>query len=185
MRKRLRECSPLTEEQRALVDNNHNLIYSFLRCHNLSIDDYYGLAAIGLCKAAANFDANKSRFSTHAYRCMFSTVFKEIREQKAQKRIPEDKILYYQIEFNDSKDGDTSTFLNCLPSKENIENDVLAKIILAKYMSALDDRDKCILSLFSEGYKQTEIGEIIGCSQVRISRIKKKLRKRLYDIAGL
>ena len=38
----------LTDEERDLVTNNHNLIYSYLNKYNLS-DDYYDLCAIGLC----------------------------------------------------------------------------------------------------------------------------------------
>lgn len=49
----------MNDEQRKLVENNHNLIYAILHKYNLPIDEYYDVAAIGLCKAAITFDAEK------------------------------------------------------------------------------------------------------------------------------
>ena len=157
------------------MEENHNLIYGFLQKYHLSIEDYYDLAAIGLCKAGINFDNSKSNFSSYAYKCMFTTVFIEIRNKKLGKRIPENLIVYYQKEFDDSDGGDISTFMNYIPSKENVEQNVLSKIIFEEYMSKLKDRDKKIFALFSEGYKQKEISKIIGCSQAKVSKTRKKL----------
>lgn len=146
--------------------------------HHLSVDEYYGLAAIGLCKAGSAFDGSKSKFSTFAYKCMFTTVFSEIRNMKAVKRIPENQILYYQAE-TENDDGDAVAFVNCIPSKENVEESALSNILLDEYMGRLKDRDRQIFILFSEGYKQGKIGKMVGCSQAQVSRVGKKLRKYL------
>lgn len=106
---------------------------------------------------------------------MFTTVFAEIRDRKAEKRIPDHQVVYYQTELDDSNGGDTSTFLNYIPSKENVEENVLSEIIFEEYMSKLKERDKQIFILFSDGYKQGEIGKIVGCSQAQVSRVRKKL----------
>ena len=42
----------LNEYQQKYAEQNHNLIYGILNDKNLSIDEYYDVAAIGLCKAA-------------------------------------------------------------------------------------------------------------------------------------
>lgn len=112
---------------------------------------------------------------------MFTTVFTEIRDKKAEKRIPEHQIVYYQAELDDNNCGDTSIFMNYIPSKENVEENVLSDIIFEEYMSKLKDRDKKIFILFSEGYKQKEIGKIVGCSQAQVSRVRKKLCKYLAN----
>ena len=155
------------------------MIYTFLQKYHLSIEDYYGLAAIGLCKAAIGFNDNKSKFSTYAFLAMKHMVFREMRKNSAEKRIPDHQIVYYQAELDDSSSGDTSTFMNYIPSKENVEGSALSKIIFDEYMSKLKDRDKQIFILFSEGYKQGEIGKIVGCSQAQVSRVRKKLCKYL------
>lgn len=68
----------MNDAQRKLAEDNHNLIYSFLSNHNLSLDaveDWYGTAAIGLCKAALFFDEScETEFSALAYACMESEI---------------------------------------------------------------------------------------------------------------
>ena len=49
----------LTKEQKELVENNHKLIYYYIHKNGLSLDEYYDILAIGLCKAALNFDESK------------------------------------------------------------------------------------------------------------------------------
>ena len=64
----------LNDEQRKLVEQNHNLIYSAMtKCgiRRQDFDDYYGFAAIGLCKAAIDYDKTRCiSFSTYAYLCI-------------------------------------------------------------------------------------------------------------------
>ncbi len=151
------------------------MIYSFLQKYHLSIDEYYDLAAIGLCKAASMFNDEKSVFSTYAYKCMFTAVFTEIRNNKANKRIPEHQILYYQAEI-ENNDGDTACFMNFIPSKENVEDNVLSEIMLDEFTKRLKkEKHRQIFELFREGYNQRQIGKIVGCSQPQVSRVKKKL----------
>lgn len=172
---------PITKEQKKLVEENHNLIFSFLQKYHLAIEEYYGLAAIGLCKAGKTYNGDKSNFSTYAYRCMFTTVMCELRKSKQAKRIPEYQLVYYQAEFDDSNGSDTASFINYIPSKENIEDIVLSEIIFNEYASKLKDRDKKIFALFREGYKQREIGKMLGCSQAQVSRVKRKLCEYLVS----
>lgn len=164
----------ITEEQRKLVEDNHNLIYSFLQKYHLTIDEHYGLAAIGLCKAGITYNSDKSSFSTYAYKCMFTTVMCELRKKGQAKTIPENHIVYYQAEIENNK-GDTASFMNFIPSNENVEDEVLSEVLFDEYSKRLNKRDKVIFSLFRDGYKQKEIGKMVGCSQAQVSRVKKKL----------
>ena len=71
----------LNDQQRKLVEDNHNLIYYFLKGKNLSLDaveDWYGLCAIGLCKAALIYDSTKgTQFTTLAWVCMQNSCHKD------------------------------------------------------------------------------------------------------------
>lgn len=76
----------LTAEQQQLVIENHNFIYFFLRKNNLT-DDWYDIAAIGLCKAARAFDKEKEiKFASFAYVCMRNEFFMEYRKHKRQNK---------------------------------------------------------------------------------------------------
>lgn len=74
----------MTKEQTALVESNHNLIWGFLHKHGLS-EDFYGDAAIGLCRAAEGYDVvYGTAFSTYAYRCMYNECAKTWRKEDRQ-----------------------------------------------------------------------------------------------------
>ena len=76
MSERSRSATKLTDDQRKLVEKNHNLIYTFARKYKINLDEYYGLLAIGLCIAARIYDPNKGlAFSTLAYQCMRNQYF--------------------------------------------------------------------------------------------------------------
>lgn len=150
------------------------MIYSFLAKYHLSIEDYYDLAAIGLCKAAITYDGS-SAFSTYAYRLMLNCCRMELRKQNQQKYIPDYAIVYYAAETKENTNWDTATFLNYLPAKENVEDDVITKHMADNYFNSLkNDRHKIIFKMFCDGYKQIEIARITGYSQPQISRVKKK-----------
>lgn len=146
--------------------------------NHLSIEDYYGLAAIGLCKSGLTYEGDKSKFSTYAYKCMLNEVLQDKRKEKSGRRIPQHQIVYYEAEL-ETCDGDTASFLNFIPSDEDVEGDALSKTMFDEYSKQLSDRDKQVFILFSEGYKQREICKIVGISQPHVSRIKKKLEEYL------
>lgn len=168
----------LTEHQKELVENNHNLIYTFLQKYHLSIDAYYDLAAIGLCKAAETFQESKSSFSTYAFTCMFTTVMLEIRKEKQAKTIPNTKLVYYEADTINHNNESFSLF-ECLPAKERVEETALSHLYYEEYEKHLKEKEKQVFYLFSLGYKQREIGNKLGCSQSEVSRIKRKMMKYL------
>lgn len=167
-----KEVENITEKQKKLVEDNHNLIFSFLKKYDLSNDDYYDLAAIGLCNAAINYQDDISKFSTYAWKCMNTSVSNATKKYK--KTIPEELLVYYQAEkFTQTNEG--YSLLDFIPSSDNVESYVTSKMMCEKYKSMLDDRERKVLDLLVSGYKQDEVGKTVGCSQPHVTRIKKKI----------
>ena len=164
----------LTDEQRKLIEDNHNLIYSFLRKHDYDPEEYYGLAAIGLCKAARTYDKSKGSFSTYAYRAMRGCVINDIRDRSAAKRIPENLIDSYNNEIC-TEDGGIVEYMDILASNEDLEKEVVEKILVESFMSKLSDRDRLIFSLLINGYDYREIAKIVGVYWRTVSRTKEKI----------
>ena len=164
----------LTEEQRELVAENHQLIFGFLNKNGLDVDEYYDLAAIGLCKAACNYEKSVSLFSTYAYRCMFNEIFNDNRTKKLARTIPESLISSYNVPISGFED-DNFEVLDYLESDFNLEDDVLSSVEYEKLMNKLSGKYKTTFILTMKGYKQCEIADILGCSPAYIYRIKKKI----------
>ena len=169
----------MTEEQRERVAENHNLIYGFLNKYQLSIEEYYDLAAIGLCKAAEKFNPELSEFSTFAYYWMRSMVFDELRKEYKVSQVPKEQLVCYQAE-KEGRNGEVPVFE--IPSKESVEEQVMVKVATQKFMDSLEERERKILNLLKQGFTQQEIGAAVGMSQVDVSRTKTRLKKRLVAL---
>lgn len=52
----------LTDDERKLVEENHDLIYMVADCMDIDIDEYYGLLAIALCHAAQKYKTRKRAY---------------------------------------------------------------------------------------------------------------------------
>ena len=171
----------ITNEAIKLVEENHNLIYSFLYKYHLDLEEWYDLAAIGLCKAANTYNNSKSGFSTYAYKCMYTAVMMEKRKENAMRTIPQNQIFYYENQVSEeSKDNDTSTFLNYIPSKQDIENEIISALSLENVKNELVGNKRKVFLLLRDGYTQCEISKIIGISKQRVSKIKQEIAEKYY-----
>lgn len=157
------------------------MIYSFLYKYHLDVEEWYDIAAIGLCKAANTYNNDKSKFSTYAYKCMYTTIIMEKRKENAMRTIPQNQIVYYENQVNESsKYNDTSTFLNYIPSKQDIENETISALSLENIENELVGNKKKVFLLLREGYTQCEISKIIGISKQRVSKIKQEITEKYY-----
>lgn len=160
----------LNDEQRQLVENNHNLIYSFLRSHNLSLEateDWYGTAAIGLCKAALAYDETRgARFSTLAYLCMDREVKLVMRKER--------KCVKPSVSLDtELTNVDNGCYLNnIIPDTYDFMDVILFNDAVRIATANLCDRDKHILHLIMDkGYTQSKAAKETGLSQAQVSRI--------------
>lgn len=167
---------PLTEKQRALAAENHNLIYAYAVKMGISIDEYYDVLSIGLCKAAREFDESKSKFATFAYSSMQNELFTHWRMAQKRSHIPENLVLSYDKEHADYQDS----FLNSLQdfmSDEDMEYDIM----LSEINDKLTDKEKLIVSNLINGFTQSEIAEKMGCKRQNVGYYIRRIRNKIRD----
>lgn len=147
----------------------------------MDVDEWYDIAAIGLCKAANTYNNDKSGFSTYAYKCMYTTIMIEKRKENAMRTIPQNQIVYYENQVNkESKNNDSSTFLNYIPSKQNVENETISTLLLDDIENELVGNKRKVFIMLRNGYTQCEISKIIGISKQRVSKIKHEIAEKYY-----
>lgn len=174
----------LNDERKEFVAQNHNLIYAFLHANKLSVEDWYDIAAIGLCKAALSYDTSKSRFSTYAYKCMWNEVKIEIRKQNAIRRADDNAVLHYDAMFACNEDGDECNYLSLIPdTKRDTGKQAVVRIALYELLGKLSDRERDVIHLLSMGYRQKDVANFTSYSQPQISRIQNKA-KMLYEMGA-
>ena len=158
------------------------MIYSFLNKYHYDPEEYYGLAAIGLCRATRLYDGNKGAFSTYAYKAMLTMITNDNKFKSRSIRIPEHLIDSYNVEICNDTDGSVCEFLDIIPSNIDIEREVIGEYMFNRYLARLDDlsgRDKLVFWLLLDGYTHREIGKIIGCHHSIVRPIKNKIIRRM------
>lgn len=166
----------MTDEQRKLVEENHNLIYGFLNKEELEDDDYYDIVAIGLCKAAMNYNEKKGKFSTFAYKCMNAEVKIYYKYLNKKTLIPNNLVYSYDVSATDDV---KETVINSLLKevKNNIDYSI-ENVAFEEFLTTLKCEEKLIVECLKEGLTQQEVAKELNKSQQAISLKVKEIRKR-------
>lgn len=168
-----------------LILNNVNLIYYVLKQYGLykDLDEYYDICMIGLVKAANTFNESKGyTFSTYGISCIRSELFGYLRKQTNNKRKANYNTISLEIAVYKENDGKEINLIDTLPSKVNIEEEIIAneeKELLEEALKILNDKELLVISyMFGiNGYdemKQKDIATILGIKQGSVSRIGKR-----------
>ena len=173
----------LTKEQQKLVEQNHNLIYDIAIRKNWDIEEYYGILAIGMCKAAKIYDDSKGEFSTVANRCMENEVYNYWRKLQRKHAIPNDMVISYDtpVKHTGSKDSDKFNVLlsDLFVDKNNYFDGIIVDETLKELFNILKkEKEKKIASLYVNGFNQAEIGEILSLSQQAVCYNLQKIREK-------
>lgn len=153
--------------------DNHALIYHILSKNNWSIDKYYDVAAIGLCKAALSFDEGLGyTFSTYAARVMENAVLDEFRRKQTQMRNKykevslDDRAIKGQIEKS---------------AREDQLESLMVSMDVRNAMNTLHEDDRAVAELLAEGYTQPEISKKLGISEAKFKKTLENIKDALSD----
>lgn len=153
----------LTDRERSLVEENHNLIYSFLHMRDLDVDEYYGLVAESLCNAVMHWEEDRGRLSTFFYRVAISDLYKEWRRRGAKKRINSGELPL----------DDVIVSCNYFLEDDVIIKETMEEINCSEYAELVDLRLK--------GYTQEQIAKELGVTQTTISRWLREVGVIYFD----
>ena len=171
----------MTEAQKKLAEENHSLIYFYARKYNISkqdFDDMYGILAIGLCKAARDYDESRgSAFSTVAMGYMLNECRNAYRCDKYKNG--KLSICSYNNIFPLSDDGGTNEYIDVIEGKDDVWDDI--NLIEFKQFN---EQLRKIAYLSYLGYNQQEIAKEMGITQSLVSRKLKKIRKEIENAYG-
>lgn len=178
------------EARNVLIEHNLRLVVfiakKFENCRE-TLEDLVSIGSIGLIKGINTYKIDKNiRLATYASRCISNEILMFIRKNKKRnKDISLEDALTYDGEGNELHLEDIVGTTEDLVYKEyekmvDIES-------LKKYIETLDERDKRIMIMRyglnkGEEYTQKEVASILGISQSYISRIEKKVIKKLKNV---
>lgn len=170
-----------------LIERNLRLVVYIARKFEntgLNIEDLVSIGAIGLIKAVNTFDPSKKiKLATYASRCIENEILMFLRRNnKIRSEVSFDEPL------NTDWDGNELLLSDVLGTEnDTIYRDIedqVDKKILQTALSGLSDRERKIMELRfglngEEEKTQKDVADLLGISQSYISRLEKRIIKRL------
>lgn len=172
-----------------LIERNLRLVvYIAKKFDNtgVGVEDLISIGTIGLIKAINTFKMDKKiKLATYASRCIENEILMYLRRSaKTKMEVSIDEPL------NVDWDGNELLLSDILGTEEDLIyrdlEDEVDRDLLKKAMNILTDREKTIIDLRfglnnekGEELTQKEVADLLGISQSYISRLEKKIMKRL------
>ena len=179
----------IDEEQARQLLITHNLrlvvyIAKKFESTGIGIEDLVSIGTIGLIKAVKTFCPSKNiKLATYASRCIENEILMFLRKSSQYKNeISIDEPL------NIDWDGNELLLSDILGTDEDTVNGGIEseaeKNILLEAVERLPEREKCIMKMrfgLIDGKEKTqkEVADMIGISQSYISRLEKRIIKKL------
>ena len=177
------------EARTLLVEHNLRLVvYIAKKFDNtgVGVEDLISIGTIGLIKAINTFNPDKNiKLATYASRCIENEILMYLRRNnKTKLEVSIDEPLNVDWDGNELLLSDIlGTEEDCVYRNMEEEAD---KRMLKQALANLNEREKTIVNLrFGLGNRdgkektQKEVADLLGISQSYISRLEKKIMKRL------
>lgn len=173
-----------------LIEHNLRLVVFLAKKYEntgVDLEDLVSIGTIGLIKGVNTYKLDKNiKLATYASRCIDNEILMFLRKNKRRKgEISFEDSLSYDAEGNELHLEDILGTENDIVTKGIEESD--DKKILQEEISKLNERDKKIMTLryglFNhKEMTQKDVAKVLGISQSYISRIEKKVIKKLKGI---
>ena len=177
------------EARKLLIEHNLRLVvYIAKKFDNtgVGVEDLISIGTIGLMKAINTFNPTKNiKLATYASRCIENEILMYLRRNnKTKLEVSIDEPL------NVDWDGNELLLSDILGTSEDIiYKDIEKEVdrsLLRKALETLSEREQTIIRLrfgiddkLGQELTQKEVADLLGISQSYISRLEKKIMKRL------
>ena len=173
-----------------LIEHNLRLVVFLAKKYEntgVDLEDLVSIGTIGLIKGINTFSKEKNiKLATYASRCIDNEILMYLRKNKRIKsEVSIDASLSFDVDGNELHLEDVlGTDKDIVPKKLE---DKIEKKLLVRELDKLSERDRKIMilryGLFGqEEVTQKDVDDMLGISQSYISRIEKKVIKRLKNI---
>lgn len=176
-----------SEARKLLITHNLRLVVYIARkfeSSGLGVEDLISIGTIGLIKAVNTFCPSRGiKLATYASRCIENEILMYLRKcQPLKNEVSIDEPLNIDWDGNELLLSDVlGTDADSInrPIEQEAE-----KTMLAEAIERLDERERMIMKLrfgFADGHEHTQkqVADMIGISQSYISRLEKRIIRRL------
>lgn len=178
------------EEIEKLVEDNISLVdfmlykhfKTFINLYPNLVDDLKQEGAIGLMKAAEQFDETKGAFTTIATFKIKNAMLR-FYQRYVKRHYNNQKVTIISSDTNITED-ENITLLDSIIIEDSEKDYRVNSIMTRTEYSEIKDIN-LILNMTAQGYSQEEIAKVIGTSQVQVSRRIIKFKQEYAAITKL
>ncbi len=173
-----------------LIEHNIRLVVFLAKKYentNIDLEDLVSIGTIGLIKGINTYKSDKNiKLATYASRCIDNEILMYLRKNKRRKtEVSLEDSLSYDAEGNELRLEDILGTEDDIVTK-HLEEETEKKLLHME-ISKLNSRDKEIMTMRyglygKEEMTQKEVADYLGISQSYISRIEKKVIKRIKQL---
>lgn len=173
-----------------LIEHNLRLVVFLAKKYEntrVDLEDLVSIGTIGLIKGIKTFSKDKNiKLATYASRCIDNEILMYLRKnKKVRTEVSFDESLSFDPDGNELRLEDILGTDADIVTK-NLEHETERSIVMNE-INKLNDRDKEIIVLRYGlmGHKemtQKDVADLLGISQSYISRIEKKVIKKLQNL---
>lgn len=182
-----------TNAKNKLIEHNLRLVVFLAKKYEntgYDVEDLVSIGSIGLIKGINTYKLDKNiKLATYASRCISNEILMFLRKNKKRRgEISFEDALNYDSDGNELHLEDIlGTEIDFVP---NEYEQILNKEVLEKEINSLEPREQEIMTLRyglnnTEEFTQKEVAEKLGISQSYISRIEKKVIKKLKQTMNI
>ena len=177
------------EARQTLIERNLRLVALIARRYEnpptvgVNIEDLISIGTLGLIKAVNTFRSDKNiKLATYASRCIENEILMYFRKVSGKQEVSLDEPL------NTDPDGGELHLSDVLgsddPPMSQAVEEAEERVALRRAVAALEERERLIIRLrFGlDGVRemtQSEVADLLGISQSYISRLEKKILRKL------
>lgn len=170
-------------DKEELAREYYNLIYGFMKTHNISYkkDEILDILYVGFTTALNTYEPERGAFTTHAYHCMMSQYMHYLDEENRIKRLTNKNVSSLNVLVN----GEDDEWLEFIKDPSvDIEKEIITKMDMEKVNKIrekyLSEKENTIIQLYYlEGYRDGEIAQLLKMSKSRICHIRNKALNKL------
>ena len=162
---------PLTKEEQAFAEENHELMYKYMKAYKLDLEEWYDVLIIPYLQAIKKYfsysDLRKYKFERICFRTLDSARKNHWIKSERMKCYPDGNYFYY-------------------PTQTTTEDEALALGMLKVAVESLTDTQREILLSLVNGSRSSDVIEKLGISSAtyyrQVRTIKQIIRGEEEDV---
>lgn len=165
----------LTEVEKKLAEENHNLVYAYLHTYGYSIETYYNVVIFGYLKGIQVYCRREDLRKKYdlpfiCWRYMRAELGNQFKAETRQKRKPMESVLSLDAEYTDEEN-----LHDCIGGKL-LEEEVLEEGTVSELLEKLSEVQRKIAEMKMDGYGNKEIFLLLEMPKTTFYKEMKRIK---------